>query len=101
MSATWAAVGIVGVVTIGIKSAGPVFLKGRPMPGRIESMIEVLAPVLLAALVVTQVFGGDRRIEFDERAIGIVAAVVALALRAHILVVVATAAVATALSRAL
>lgn len=101
MTATWAAVGIVGIATIGIKSAGPVFLKGRPLPERAEAMIELLAPVLLAALVVTQVFAGDRRIEVDERALGLLAALVPLALKAHILVVVATAAVAAGLARAL
>jgi branched-subunit amino acid transport protein len=101
VSGVWAAVIVVGVATMAIKASGPVFLKGRPLPKRLEGMIELLAPVLLAALVVTQVFGGDRRLELDERAIGIAAAIVALALRAHILVVVACAAAATALARGL
>jgi branched-subunit amino acid transport protein len=101
MTAAWAAVGVVGAATVAIKAAGPVFLKGRSLPGRVEGMIELLAPVLLAALVVTQVFGGDRRLELDERAIGLVAAVVALALRAHILVVVLCAAIAAAAAHAL
>jgi branched-subunit amino acid transport protein len=101
VSATWTAVGVVGAATIAIKSLGPVFLKGRPLPERLERMVEMLAPVLLAALVVTQVFGGDRRLEFDERSIGIAAALVALALRAHVVLVVVCAAVATGLARAL
>jgi branched-subunit amino acid transport protein len=101
VNATWTAVGVVGAATVAIKAAGPVVLKGRPLPERLGGMIELLAPVLLAALVVTQVFGGDRRIELDARAIGIAAAIIALLLRAHILVVVVCAAVAAALARGL
>jgi branched-subunit amino acid transport protein len=100
VSDTWVAVAVVGAVTIAFKAAGPVFLRGRPLPKRVEDMIELLAPVLLAALVVTQVFGGDRHIEFDERTIGIAAALVPLAMRAHIVVVAGVAAVATAVARA-
>jgi hypothetical protein len=54
---------------------------------------------VLAALVVTQLVGGDRELVLDERLAGIAAAGVALALRAPILVVVAVAAVTTALLR--
>src|SRR3712207_8594419 len=53
----------------------------------------LLAPALLAALVVTQTVGGDRELVLDERVAGVAAGVVALRLRAPILVVVAIAAV--------
>jgi hypothetical protein len=59
----------------------------------------LLAPAVLAALVVTQVVGGDREIVLDARLVGLGAAVVALLLRAPLLVVVIVAAVATALVR--
>jgi hypothetical protein len=54
---------------------------------------------MLIALVVTQTFGGDREIQVDARVAGVGAAIVALALRAHIIVAMAAAALVTALVR--
>jgi hypothetical protein len=65
----------------------------------VTGVVELLAPAVLAALVVTQVVGGDREIVLDARLVGLGAAVVALLLRAPLLVVVIAAAVATALVR--
>jgi hypothetical protein len=59
----------------------------------------LLAPSLLAALVVTQTFADGRRLVLDARAAGVAAAAVAIASRAPLLVVVVVAAVATALVR--
>jgi len=101
VNGTWAAVGIVGAATVAIKAAGPVFAQEGRLPPRLGQMIDLLAPVLLAALVVTQAVGGDRRIEIDERLIGLGAAGVALALRAHVLVVTLVAAVVTGTARLL
>ena len=61
----------------------------------------MLAPALLAALVVTQLVGGDRRLVFDERLLGLTAAMVAILLRAPFLAVVVVAAAVTAAARAL
>ena len=63
-------------------------------------MVDLLAPAVLAALVVTQTVGGDRELVFDERLLGLGAAVVALRLRAPILAVIVVAALVTALARA-
>lgn len=41
------------VVTAVIKAAGPVAFGGRPLPPRIGAVVGLLAPPLLAALVVT------------------------------------------------
>jgi branched-subunit amino acid transport protein len=76
-----------------------VLLGGRPLPEHVTGVVELLAPAVLAALVVTQVVGGDREIVLDARLVGLGAAVVALLLRAPLLVVVVVAAVATALVR--
>jgi branched-subunit amino acid transport protein len=92
---------VVGVVTIALKGFGPVALGGRPLPPRLLGVIELLAPALLAALVLTQVFGRDRELVVDARAVGLAAAAGAMALRAPLLAVVAVAAAATALARAL
>jgi len=54
---------------------------------------------VLAALVVTQVVGGHRQLVADARLVGLGAAMIAIALRAPLLVVVVVAAVAAALVR--
>jgi len=101
MSAVWLAVIVVGVATILLKATGPVLLGGRELPPRVNVLVVLLAPAVLAALVVTQVVGGDRELVFDARLVGLGAACVAIALRAPLLVVVIVAAAATAGTRAL
>ena len=56
---------------------------------------------VVAALVVTQAVGADRTLVFDERLLGIAAAIVAIRLRAPLLVIVVAAAGVTALARLL
>jgi branched-subunit amino acid transport protein len=99
MSAVWWSVLLVGAGTLLLKAAGPVLLGGRTLPPSVGGMLDLIAPSVLAALVVTQLVGGDRELVLDERLAGIAAAGIALALRAPILVVVAVAAVTTALLR--
>jgi branched-subunit amino acid transport protein len=101
VSEAWAAVIVIGVATIAIKSAGPLLAGGRELPGPVADVVGLLAPAVLAALVVTQTVGGDEELVFDERVAGIAVASVAIALRAPILVSVATAAVVTAVLRLL
>jgi hypothetical protein len=61
----------------------------------------LVAPALLAALVIYETFGAHGPgIEFDARAVGLGAAVLAIAARAPMLAVVLIAAAATALVRA-
>jgi branched-subunit amino acid transport protein len=90
---------VVGAGTIALKGAGPVLLGGRRLPPAVAGPLSLLAPSLLAALVVTQTFADGRRLVLDARAAGVAAAAVAIALRAPLLVVVVVAAVATALVR--
>ena len=99
MSGVWIVVAVVGIATIAFKAAGPVVIGRRELPPRIQSLVELLAPVMLIALVVIQTFGGDQQIEVDARVVGVGAAVVAIALRAPIIVAMATAALVTALVR--
>jgi len=99
MSGVWVVVAVVGIATIAFKAAGPVVIGRRELPPRIQSIVELLAPVMLIALVVTQTFGGDQEIEVDARVVGVGAAVVAIALRAHVIVAMAIAALVTALVR--
>jgi branched-subunit amino acid transport protein len=96
VSEVWIAVGLVGAATVALKAVGPVLLGGRPLPDHLTGVVALLAPAVLAALVVTQVVGGDREIVLDARLVGLGAAILALLLRAPLLVVVAVAAGATA-----
>ena len=101
MSATWTVVAAVGAGTVALKAIGPVALGGRQLPPRVGELVELLAPALLAALVVTQTVGGDRELVLDERLVGVAAGALAVVARAPLIVVIVVAAVATALTRAL
>ena len=101
MSDVWLAIVVVGAATVLLKATGPVLLGGRDLPPRVNALVVLLAPAVLAALVVTQVVGGDRELVFDARLVGLGAAGVAIAVRAPLVVVVVIAAAATAGVRAL
>jgi Branched-chain amino acid transport protein (AzlD) len=101
MTAAWVAVAAVGVATIAIKAAGPVAFAGRPVPRVLAPFVPLLAPCLLAALVVGQTVGDGRALVVDGRLAGVAAAAAALALRAPLLVVLAAAAGVAAAARAL
>ena len=99
MSDAWVVVLAVGLGTIAIKASGPVLLGGRPLPDRVQGVVALLAPALLAALVATNTFGSGQRLVVDARLIGVGVAALAIVLRAPILVVVVVAAAAAAIAR--
>lgn len=101
MSTVWLVVLVVGVATVALKATGPVLLGGRELPDAVSGVVELLAPVLLAALVVTQTVGGDNELVIDARVAGVGAGAAAIAARAPLPVVVIVAAVTTALARVL
>jgi branched-subunit amino acid transport protein len=99
MSATWTVVLLVGAFTMALKAAGPVLVGGRDLPAALDDAFRLLAPSVLAALVVTQSVAEEGDLVFDERLVGVGAAAVAIRLRAPLIVVMIVAAVATALVR--
>ena len=101
MSQTWLVVGLVGAGTIAIKAIGPVLLGGRALPERLSSVIELLAPALLGALVAVQTFGNGQALAVDERVVGVAVAAIAIWRKAPLLLVVILATITTALARAL
>lgn len=101
MSGVWATVLLVGAGTVAIKALGPVALGGRPLPPPLRGVVELLAPAVLAALVAVQTLGDGRGLALDARLAGLAVAGIALWRRAPVLVVVALAAAATALTRLL
>jgi branched-subunit amino acid transport protein len=88
----WILVVWLAITTAVIRAAGPVALGGHELPPRAMSVIGLLAPALLAALVVTQTLGGEgSQLVLDERAAGVAGAGVVLVLRGGILLAMAVA----------
>jgi branched chain amino acid efflux pump len=100
VTTTWAVVILVGMATIAIKALGPVLLGGRQLPPRVNRVVGLLAPALLAALVAINTFATGQQLTVDARVLGVAAAGVAIWRRAPVLVVVIVAAAVTALARA-
>ena len=100
MSAAWTAVLVVGLATVALKGAGPVLAGGRQLPRGGARVVDLLAPALLAALVATQAFASEESLVLDERGAGLLAAGVAIVLRAPLLVIVLVAAATAATLRA-
>jgi len=101
VSAAWITIAALAVATAAIKAAGPVALAGRPLPARVTAVVVLLAPAILAALVITETFASGRSLVLDERAGGLIGAAVAIWLRASLPVVVIVAAVTAAAVRAI
>jgi Branched-chain amino acid transport protein (AzlD) len=101
VTGAWVLVAVVGACTIVLKGLGPLAIGGRALPRPLLGIVALLAPTLLAALIVTQAFADGRHLVLDARAAGLGAALVAVALRAPVLVVVVVAAGTAALARAL
>jgi branched-subunit amino acid transport protein len=101
VSALWVAIAAVTLANVAIKAAGPILAGGRELPPRMNAVIALLTPALLAALVVTETFGEDGHLALDERVLGVGVAAIAVALRAPVLLAVVLAALVTALARLL
>jgi branched-subunit amino acid transport protein len=102
VSEVWLTIAGLVVTTAAIKAAGPLALGGRDLPARVEGVIALLAPAVLAALVVTQTFGdAEGSLVVDERVAGVLTAGAVLVLRGSLLGAIVGAAAVTALARAL
>lgn len=100
MNAAWLTIILLALGTFVIKAAGPLILGDRELPERLQSVIALLVPALVAALVVTEVFADDdRTLHLDFRLVGLGVAALALLLRLPMIAVVLLAAGATALAR--
>jgi branched-subunit amino acid transport protein len=98
----WVTIGGLCLGTAIIKAVGPLVFGGRTLPGVLERIIPMLAPALLAALVVTETFATDHRsLVIDARAGGVAVAGIAIARRTSLPIVVLLAAGVTAALRAL
>lgn len=101
MNEVWLIVVLCGIATMAIKAAGPVLVGGRALPPRLASVIGLLGPALLAALVAINTFGAGRALTVDARVLGVAAGALAIWRRAPLLLVVVVAAAVTAAARAM
>ncbi len=97
----WIAIAVLTVVCFAIKAAGPVALGGRDLPHWADQLIALVPSALLPALIVVETFAQGKELVLDARAAGLAAAMVVLALRGSMLIVLLVAAVVTAGVRAL
>jgi branched-subunit amino acid transport protein len=100
VTAVWITIAGMVATTVAIKAAGPLVLGGRELTGAAFAVIGLLAPALLAALVLTDTFTRDQELTVDARAAGLACAGVAVLLRAPLLVTVLVAALGAAAVRA-
>ena len=102
MTDVWVTIAVLSACTVAIKAAGPLALGGRELPGRVTAVTRLVAPALLASLVVYETFSADGGgLTVDARVAGLAGAGVALGLKLPMLAAVVAAAGATAAARAL
>jgi branched-subunit amino acid transport protein len=101
VTVAWVTIALLTIGTVAIKAVGPVTLGGRELPDRVSGVVALLAPSLLAALVIVDTLGADRSFSVDERLAGLAAAGAALALKLSLVVVLLIAAIVTAGLRAI
>jgi branched chain amino acid efflux pump len=89
------------LVTAAIKAAGPVALGGRELPTWFTSVVILLSPALLAALVATQALAEGDRLALDADTAGVAAGGLAIWRTDSIVACVVVAAAVTALVRTL
>ena len=100
MSEVWVTIGVLAIATAAIKAAGPALVGDRDLPPPVSRVISLFAPALLAALIVTETFGGPHRtLVLDARAAGLAAAAAVLLTTRSLIGGVVAAAVATSLLR--
>jgi uncharacterized membrane protein len=88
----WFAVLAASIVAFAFKLAGYTVPSGWLQKPRIIRVTEMLPAALLAALVVLETFSAGSRLILDARAAALIAAIIALSLRAPFIVVVLLAA---------
>jgi branched-subunit amino acid transport protein len=102
MTAVWVTIAALAAGTIAIKAAGPLAVGGRELSERARGVVALVAPALLAALVLYETVGAEGGgLALDERVSGVGAAVGALLARLPMVAVIAVAAAASAAARLL
>lgn len=74
MLTIWICVALSALASFAIKAAGPALLGSRPLPSRANGVIALLAPALLAGLVISDILGPNWSSADGPLALGVVAA---------------------------
>jgi branched-subunit amino acid transport protein len=101
VTAVWITLIALTIGTFLSKAAGTLVLGGRDLSPRALNVTALVAPAILAALVMFETFSADGGVAIDARAAGLGAALVALLAKAPMIVVILVAAAVTAGLRAL
>ena len=88
----WICIAILALGSTTLKAVGPVLTGGRTPPPALTRVIALLAPALIAALVVTGCFVDSTSLVVDPRAGGFAVGALALWLRAPLIVALVLAA---------
>jgi branched chain amino acid efflux pump len=98
----WIVIAVLCAGTVGLKAIGPATLGGRTPPERAISVITLVAPAILASLVVYETLSDSHSgLTIDARAVGLGVGVVAALARLPMIAIVVLAAAGTALVRGL
>ena len=97
----WILIAGCALVTFAIKAAGPIAFGGRDLPPWFAAVIALMAPALLAALIVTQALADGERLHVGADTAGVAAAGVVIWRGGSIVPAVGVAVVVTAGLRAL
>jgi branched-subunit amino acid transport protein len=97
----WVAIAAIAVISCSFKAVGPAVLGDRSLPTPVQGVVAVLAPTLLAALLVTELLGAHWTDLDPAILLGVGTAGAARLLRAPMLLALALGAAAAALIRVL
>lgn len=92
----WTTIGLVALVTFAIKGGGPALFGNRELPPALLRVVVLLAPALLAALVVTSAVADGPRLHLGADTGGVAVAGLLLLRGVGVLPVVLVAAAVTA-----
>ena len=95
----WATIALVALVTFAIKGIGPAALGHRELPPAFTRVVVLLAPALLAALVITNAAADGPRLQLGADTAGVAVAGLLLVRGTTVLPAVLVAAAVTALLR--
>lgn len=99
---SWIVIAVLCAGTVGLKAIGPATLGGRTPPERAISVIVLVAPAILASLVVYETLSDSHSgLTIDARAVGLGVGGAAALARLPMIAIVVLAAAATAFVRGL
>ena len=97
----WVLIVGLAALTMAVKALGPVLLGGRTLPPSFTRVVVLMAPTLLADLVVTSVLASGRSWSVGAHTVGVAVAAVMLWRRCSLVLCVLVAVLVTAGLRAL